>query len=110
MADGHLILAGGLLLAAGLVASLIAGRVRVPGLVLGMLIGSDALGWIAFDNYRLARTIGVISLALILFEGGLTSGLLQLRPVLGAGSALATFGTAATALLVCCWCSDSSTS
>jgi cell volume regulation protein A len=90
MADGHLILAAGALLAGGLVASLIAGRLRVPSLVLflglGMLVGSDGLGWISFDDYRLARTIGVISLALILFEGGLTAGLRQLRPVLGAAS------------------------
>ena len=104
MTDGHLILATGALLAAGLVASFIAVRIRVPSLVLflgvGMLIGSDALGWISFDNYRLARTIGVISLALILFEGGLTSGLLHLRPVLGAATALATVGTAITAGLV----------
>ncbi|HEY2650529.1 MAG TPA: potassium/proton antiporter [Solirubrobacteraceae bacterium] len=103
MADGHLILAAGALLAAGLVASFIAVRVRVPSLVLflgvGMLIGSDALGWIKFDDYRLARTIGVIALALILFEGGLTSGLLNLRPVLGAASSLATAGTAITAAL-----------
>jgi cell volume regulation protein A len=104
MTDGHLILAAGALLAAGLVASFIAVRVRVPSLVLflglGMLVGSDALGWIAFDDYRLARTIGVISLALILFEGGLTSGLLHLRPVLGAATALATVGTMITAGLV----------
>jgi cell volume regulation protein A len=104
MADGHLILAAGALLAAGLVASFIAVRVRVPSLVLflgvGMLIGSDALGWIQFDNYRLARTIGVISLTLILFEGGLTSGVLHLRPVLGAAAALATVGTAITAVIV----------
>lgn len=104
MTDGQLILVGGALLAAGLVASLVAGRLRVPSLVLflgvGMLIGSDGLGWIEFDSYRLARTIGVISLAVILFEGGLTSGVLQLRPVLGAATALATVGTAATALVV----------
>ncbi len=104
MADGHLILAAGALLAAGLVASFIAVQVRVPSLVLflgvGMLVGSDGLGWIAFDDYRLARTIGVISLALILFEGGLTSGLLHLRPVLGAATVLATVGTAITALVV----------
>jgi cell volume regulation protein A len=91
-------------LAAGLVASFVAVRIRVPTLVLflgvGMLVGSDALGWISFDNYRLARTIGVISLALILFEGGLTTGLLHLRPVLGAATALATVGTAITAVLV----------
>jgi potassium/hydrogen antiporter len=104
VADGHLILAAGALLAAGLVASFVAVRLRVPSLVLflgvGMLVGSDGLGWIAFDNYRLARTIGVIALALILFEGGLTSGLLHLRPVLGAATALATVGTVITAVLV----------
>lgn len=104
MADGHLILAAGALLAAGLVASFIAARVRVPSLLLflgvGMLIGSDGLGWIDLDSYRLARTIGVISLALILFEGGLTSGLLHLRPVLGAATSLATVGTFITAMIV----------
>ena len=88
MADGHLILGAGALLAAGLIASFVAVRVRVPSLVLflgvGMLVGSDGLDWISFSDYRLARTIGVISLALILFEGGLTSGLLHLRPVLDA--------------------------
>ena len=39
-----------------------------------MAIGSDGVGWIEFDDYELARTIGVIALALILFEGGLASG------------------------------------
>ncbi|MBV9917572.1 MAG: potassium/proton antiporter [Solirubrobacterales bacterium] len=104
MADGHLILAAGALLVAGLVASLVADRVRVPSLVLflgvGMLVGSDGLGWITFGNYRLERTIGVISLALILFEGGLTSGLLHLRSVLRAAAVLATVGTAITAAIV----------
>jgi cell volume regulation protein A len=104
MADGHLILAAGALLTAGLVASFVAVRLRVPSLVLflavGMLVGSDGFGWIAFNDYRLARTIGVISLALILFEGGLTSGLLHLRPVLGAATALATVGTVITAVVV----------
>jgi len=104
MADGRLILVAGALLAAGLTASLVAVRLRVPSLVLflgvGMLVGSDGVGWIAFDDYRLARTIGVISLALILFEGGLTSGLLHLRPVLPAAATLATVGTAITAVIV----------
>jgi potassium/hydrogen antiporter len=71
MADGELILATGALLAAALAASLLAGRLRVPGLLLflgvGMLVGSDGTGWIEFDDYELARTIGVVALALILF-------------------------------------------
>lgn len=103
-ADGHLILVAGALLAAGLAASFVAGRLRVPSLVLflgiGMLVGSDALGWISLDDYRLARSIGIVSLALILFEGGLTSSFAHLRPVLGAATALATIGTVLTAVFV----------
>ncbi len=101
MADGHLILAAGALLAGGLIASFVAMRLQVPSLVLflgvGMLVGSDALGWITLDSYRLARTVGVISLVLILFEGGLTTEFVHLRPVLAAASSLATVGTAITA-------------
>jgi len=101
--DGQLILIAGALLAAGLLASLLAGRVRVPSLLLflgiGMLIGSDGLGWIPFNDYERARTIGVVALALILFEGGLTSGLFEIRPVLPTAISLAVLGTVATAVV-----------
>src|SRR5919197_452440 len=101
--DGQLILIAGSLLAAGLLASLLAGRVRVPSLLLflgiGMAIGSDGLGWIAFDDYELARTIGIVALALILFEGGLTSGLFEIRAVLPSAISLAVLGTVATAVV-----------
>lgn len=101
--EGLFILAAGGLLALGLVASLAAGRLRIPGLVLflgvGMLLGSDALGLIEFDNYDLARTVGVIALALILFEGGLAAGLPEIRPVLGSAISLALLGTLLTAIV-----------
>ena len=116
MADGELILATGALLAAALAASLLAGRLRVPGLLLflgvGMLVGSDGTGWIEFDDYELARTIGVVALALILFEGGLTAGFDEIRPVLGSAISLATVGTILTALiggLAASWLFDLST-
>src|SRR4051812_25129751 len=100
---GQLILGGGSLLGAGVIASLLATRVRVPGLILflllGELLGSDGFGWIDFGNYPLARTIGIIALALILFEGGLTSGLIELRPVLGPAISLASVGTFVTAFI-----------
>ena len=86
-----------------MLASLVAGRLRVPGLLLflflGMAIGSDGLGLIDFSDYRLARRIGIIALALILFEGGLTSGLLEIRPVLTPALSLAIVGTIVTAVV-----------
>ena len=52
MTEGELILIAGALLAGGIAASLVAARVRLPGLLLflgiGMLIGSDGTGWIDF--------------------------------------------------------------
>jgi potassium/hydrogen antiporter len=103
MDDAELILAGGALLVAGLGATLAAGRLRVPGLVLflglGMAIGSDGTGWIEFSDYELARTIGVIALALILFEGGLSAGFDEIRPALGVSVSLALLGTLATAAI-----------
>jgi cell volume regulation protein A len=101
MSDAGLILIAGALLAAGVGASLVAGRLRLPGLVLflgvGMAIGSDGTGWIDFNNYELARRIGTIALALILFEGGLTSGTVEIRPVLRPAISLAFLGTIVTA-------------
>ena len=47
-----------------------------------MLIGSDGLGWIDFDDFELARQAGIVAVALILFEGGLSSGFDEIRPVL----------------------------
>ncbi|HEX6587333.1 MAG TPA: potassium/proton antiporter [Solirubrobacterales bacterium] len=103
MSDANLILITGALLVAGLLATVLAGRLRVPGLVLflglGMAIGSDGTGWIDFADYELARTIGVIALALILFEGGLAVGFSEVRPVLGASVALAILGTMLTAAI-----------
>jgi cell volume regulation protein A len=114
--DGERILIVGALLSAGLLASLVASRVRVPGLVLflgvGMLVGSDGLGLIDFDDYGMARTVGIVALTLILFEGGLAAGLPEIRPVLAPSLALAIVGTVLTAVvtgLAAAWLFDFST-
>jgi cell volume regulation protein A len=107
MDAGTLILIVGALLVGAVAASLLAGRVRVPGLVvflgLGMAIGSDGTGWIDFgeqiEDYELARTVGVVALLLILFEGGLTAGFEEIRPVLRPALSLAFVGTIATAAI-----------
>jgi cell volume regulation protein A len=101
--DDASVLIVGALLAAALAASLIAGRLRLPGLVvflgLGMLVGSDGLGWIDFTDYELAEAVGVVALALILFEGGLTAGWGEIRPVLRPALSLALLGTLITAVV-----------
>jgi potassium/hydrogen antiporter len=103
MTDGQLLLVTGALLSAGLGAALLAGRVRIPGLLLflgiGMAIGSDGIGWIDFDDYELARRVGVVALALILFEGGLTAGWAEIRPVLRPALTLAVLGTILGAII-----------
>ena len=116
MSEGVLLLATGALLSGALAASLLASRLRVPGLVVvlgvGMAIGSDGAGWIHFDDYELAERIGVIALALILFEGGLAAGLSEIRPVLGPALSLAVVGTLITAViagLAAAWLFDLST-
>ena len=101
--DAELILIAGVLLSAGILGALLAERIRVPGLllflVLGMVAGSEGIGGIQFDDARLARTLGTVALVLIIFEGGLTSGWREIRPVLGTAASLATVGTALTALI-----------
>ncbi|HEX7058398.1 MAG TPA: potassium/proton antiporter [Solirubrobacterales bacterium] len=103
MSDAGLLLVAGILLAAGIGAALIADRVRVPGLLLflglGMLIGSDGIGGVEFDDAEMTRTLGTIGLVLILFEGGLTAGWHEIRPVFGTALGLATLGTFLTAMV-----------
>jgi cell volume regulation protein A len=113
MSDGQIILVAGALMVAGLAASFAADRLRLPGLVLflglGMAIGSDGAGWIDFNDYELARTIGIVALALILFEGGLTASFAEIRSVAGSALSLAFIGTLVTALiagLVATWLFD----
>jgi len=101
--DAELILIAGVLLSAGIAGALLADRVRVPGLLLflalGMIAGSEGVGGIEFDDAELARTLGTIALVLIIFEGGLTAGWSEIRPVLGTAASLATIGTALTAII-----------
>ncbi len=103
METGAIIAASGALLAGALAMSLIAGRLRMPSLLLllglGMVLGSDGLGWIDFSDYELAQNAGVAALALILFEGGLTAGWRTIRPVLAPAATLATAGTLLTAAI-----------
>jgi potassium/hydrogen antiporter len=64
-----------------------------------MLLGSDGLGGIYFDDAQLARSIGIIGLIAILFEGGLTTSWRDFRPVVAPAAMLSTVGVAITAVV-----------
>ncbi|HEX2435280.1 MAG TPA: cation:proton antiporter, partial [Solirubrobacterales bacterium] len=103
MHDAELILIAGALLAVGIAAAKVADRVRVPGLLLflglGILVGSEGPGGVEFDDAELTRTLGTIGLVLILFEGGLSAGWREIRPVVVTAASLALVGTVITSVL-----------
>jgi cell volume regulation protein A len=68
-------------------------------LALGMLLGSDGPGRIDFDDAELARTVGVVCLVAILYEGGLSTSWRRMRHVAVPAALLSTIGVAVTALL-----------
>jgi cell volume regulation protein A len=101
--EGLILLLVGAVLAASIVVALGASRTGVPSLVaflaLGMVLGSDGLGGVEFDDAELARTVGVIGLAAILFEGGLSTSWRRLRQIAVPAALLSTVGVAVTAIL-----------
>ncbi|AZI42900.1 potassium/proton antiporter [Deinococcus psychrotolerans] len=96
MSGGFYILIAGALLLASIVGSKASGRLGVPGLLLflgvGMLSGSDGPGGIEFSNYLFAQWAGTVALCFILFQGGLSTEWLLVRPVLKKSLSLATLG------------------
>ena len=96
------LLAAGLLLLLGILASQISGRLGLPALVLflliGILAGSEGIGGIEFDNYELAQTLGIVALAFILFAGGLDTRWLDVKPILWRGVGLSTLAVLLTAV------------
>ena len=86
--------------------SIIVGRIGtrfgVPTLVLflavGMFAGADGVG-IQFSDYRVAETIGTISLCIILFSGGLSTSMKEIKPVIIQSIVLSTVGVLITAAL-----------
>jgi potassium/hydrogen antiporter len=101
MSVGLAMLAVGAVLAAAVAIALGAAKSGFPALVaflgLGMALGSDGPGGIAFDDAVLAREVGVVSLVAILYEGGLSTSWRRLRQVALPATLLSTVGVAATA-------------
>jgi cell volume regulation protein A len=102
-ASDWLLLGGAVLVLAGIGSSLIASRFGAPLLLvflaLGMLLGEDGPGGIAFDNLKATFTIGSLALAVILFDGGLRTRIAHVRTALVPAGLLATVGVLITTVL-----------
>ncbi len=98
-----LILGTGLLLLLGIASSKLSNRVGVPVLVLflvlGMLAGSEGIGGVPFEDFRVAHAVGTLALALILFDGGLSTPISSVRAVWKPAMILATIGVFITAII-----------
>lgn len=93
-----------LLLLISIYFSKLSSRFGVPALLIflaiGMIIGSDGLNLIYFDDYHFAQSLGIIALSYILFSGGLDTNWVKVRPIISPGVSLATIGTFVTAVVV----------
>ncbi len=80
----------------------ISSRLGTPALLLfliiGMLCGSDGLG-IHFEDTSTAQTIGTVALCVILYSGGLSTRINEIKPVMVQGILLATVGVLLTSAL-----------
>jgi len=92
------------LLIVGVLTTRFSTRLGVPSLILfilvGMVMGSDVLGIVYFDNASLTQKIGVIALIIILFEGGLQTNWKDVRPVIVPSLSLATIGVLITSGII----------
>ncbi|MFC8274411.1 potassium/proton antiporter [Streptomyces sp. NPDC057271] len=76
----------------------ISSRSGLPSLLLylgiGVAIGQDGIGNVAFDNAELTQVIGYAALVVILAEGGLGTKWKEIKPALPAAVVLSTVGVA----------------
>ena len=99
--DG-IIIVGAILVFVSILVTRASSRFGIPTLLLfllvGMLFGSDGLG-VQFYDAKLAQFIGMISLSIILFTGGMDTKIVEIRPILVKGILLSTIGVLLTAVI-----------
>lgn len=101
--DSFVLLAATFLIV-GVLTTKFSSRLGVPSLVLfimvGIIMGSDVLGIIYFDNAQIAQMIGILALIIILFEGGIQTSWKSVKSVMVPSLSLATLGVLLTSGIV----------
>lgn len=95
--------AGAVVLLVAVLAVRLSVRTGLPSLLLylglGLAIGEDGLG-VEFDDYQLAQNLGLLALAVILAEGGLTTRWRVIRAVTPCAVLLSTAGVVVSVAVV----------
>ena len=105
----NIMMIGSVLLIAGVLIGKSSYRIGLPLLLIFLLVGMgfgvDGLG-IQFNDMHTAQFIGMVSLCVILFSGGLSTRISSIRPVIAPGVMLSTVGVLLTALFtgLFIWC------
>lgn len=97
------VLVGSAVTLAAILAVRVSSRAGLPSLLvyllMGVALGESGAG-IQFQNAEVAHAIGFAALAVILAEGGLTTGWREVRPWMPLGISLATIGVAVSVTVV----------
>lgn len=97
------LLVGAVIVLVSVVGVRLAGRLGVPGLLLYLLLGlllSSVFPALQVEDAQLATVLGYSALVLILAQGGLTTRMSQLRPVMWPAITLASLGVAISITVV----------
>lgn len=102
---GQVLIISSLLLFASVLASKISVRLGIPALLFFLIIGILTNKWEVgiisfFKTPSIAQNIGIITLVLVLFLGGLETDFNHVRPIVKSSLVLSTFGVLITALVV----------
>lgn len=98
-----ILIVGSFLLFVSILASKLSARLGIPTLLIfltiGMLAGSEGIGGIGLHNPMLAKVLGTITIALILFAGGIDTEYTHIRPIIWHSISLSTIGVVVTAFV-----------
>ncbi|GIP54244.1 potassium/proton antiporter [Paenibacillus vini] len=97
--DSIVILLAGLLLI-GVFATKFSSRFGLPSLVFFIAAGMVLSRFIYFDNAFIAQLVGTFALIVILFEGGMQTKYITIKPIIPSALSLSTIGVILTTLII----------
>ncbi|HOI46332.1 MAG TPA: potassium/proton antiporter [Bacilli bacterium] len=99
-----ILIAGGIILLISVLSSKLLYRLGIPTLIifltLGMILGSEGIGGIYFDNYNIAEKVASFGLIFIIFYGGMGMNWKSAKPIAVKASLLSSIGVVITCIIL----------